>query len=138
MEIDLDASTINGVAAGYDLSVFKGAMQYGYHTYSQAYSTYIDISITGGLALDFAYLLTNGSDTDDVAGNDVWTGSETWQFNEATLAWEIQAGRTIQDDLRFPRIVTSVAPSDPADPNSPAVGTRFEIRENEVRLLNLP
>jgi hypothetical protein len=139
MEIDLDANTINGIAVAPDLSVFKGKMQYGYYTYSQANSTYLDIEITGGLSRDLAYLLTNGTDGDDAGSEaDRWTGSEVWQFNATALTWDLQVGRTIQDDLRFPRIVTSVAPIDPSDPDSAPSGTQFEVRENEVVLLSLP
>ncbi len=135
MVIDLDANTINGAVVGKDLSVFKGEKQYGYYTQSQPYSTYLDIVLTGGLARDLAYLLTNGTDSDATPGDDTWTGSEVWKFNAETLLWEQQLGQTIQDDLRFPRVVTSVAPVDPSDPDSPVVGTRFEVRENEVVLL---
>ncbi len=136
MVIDLDANTVNGVAvpASVDLSVFKGERQYGYYTYSQKNSTYLDIAFEGGVARDVAILLTGGSDGDTDGRNDTWTGSEVWRFSEG--AWSLQAGRTIQDELGYPRTVTSVAPY-PA-PDGEPVGTRYEVREAEVVLLPLP
>src|SRR5690606_34883529 len=74
MVIDLDANTVNGNHVGVNLSVFKGERQYGYYTYSQAESTYLDIVMEGGVARDVAILLTDGFDSDASGDADTWTG----------------------------------------------------------------
>src|SRR5690606_9076316 len=131
MVIDLEANTINGAAVAVDLSVFKGKKQYGYYTFSQADSTYQNVVFEGGVARDVAILLVLGVDTDDDGRDDTWSDSGVWRFQEGE--WVLVPGRKIQDELGYPRVVTSVAPY-PAPDGEPS-GTRYEVREGVVVLV---
>ncbi len=105
MEIDLSANTVNGVSVAKDLSVFQGAQQWGYYTYSQPYSTYLDIEMSGGLSGDTLFLLTGSADTDGDSILDRWTGSEVWKY--VSGAWTAQGSLSIQSELGYVRQVTN-------------------------------
>lgn len=136
IELDLAANTVNGDPApeGVDLGIFRGPKQYGYYTYSQRGSTYLDVVFDTGYSPDTAILLTGGSDTDGDGEDDRWTGSEVWRFDEVG-GWQQVLGATIQSELDAPRTVTSIAEplEGTAYPDGYLVTDReFRVRDGEV------
>jgi len=109
-EITLDLAT--GQVTSYDgeawttqttaanVAQFQGVQQYGYYVQSQTDTAYVDIDFVGGVARDRVIVLTEEA-------NGTWTGSRVYRFAEATN-WTLDDLATIQSELGFPRIVTSV------------------------------
>jgi len=85
------------------LSVFKGKKPYGYYSYSQANSTYLDVEFTGGLDATKLY---------DIEGNVLW------EYIDGT--WT-NTGTTIQEDLGYVR-----------DCTNPETGITYLIKGDEV------
>ena len=85
---------------------FKGPKPYGYMTFSQPDSAYIDIVFEGGL-IDLSVIY-------DVENNDVW------DYNSETEIWEL-SNDTAQDRLSFPRMVTN-----------PRNTERFKLLESNI------
>lgn len=86
-----------------DFTQFKGKKPYGYITYSQPNSTYLDININGGLDATKLY---------DIEGNVLW------QYIDGI--WT-NTGTTIQEDLGYVR-----------DATNPETGITYIIKGNEV------
>jgi hypothetical protein len=114
IEIDLSSDS--------RFSKYQGAKPYGYGTFSQPYSTYYDVTFSGGLDTETVILLTNGVDTDSDGTTDRWDGSEVWKYDGSD--WVIISGVTVQDELGYPREVTF--PS----------GATYFIRETYVELVS--
>ena len=93
----------NGSTAIPDLAIFSGAKQYGYFTYSQPYSTYLDIELAGGISADTLILLTGGSDSDSDGNDDSWTGCQVWTYG----SFWVLSGNSIQDELGYIREITN-------------------------------
>lgn len=122
-----DGTGFRTVTSPVALDGLRGAQRYGYFVYSQADTSYLNIAFEGGAARDTAILLT-GYDAELAA----YTGSQVWRFTEG---WALDVGRTIQQELGFPRDVTSVASPNPgsAYPAGYTVhGDRFRIEETTV------
>ncbi len=83
---------------------YRGAKPYGYGTFSQPNSTYLDVEFTGGLDTQTTIMLTSPEDTDLDGTYDRWNDSEVWKYTGSS--WEIVPGVTIQDELGYPRQVT--------------------------------
>lgn len=136
--IDLGSGTVErndgGAASPRSyLDRFVGAKSYGYWTYSQPDSKYLDVMFAGGVARDTAILLT-----DPVSGEDAWTGSEVWRYDADASggagAWTEDVAATIQSELGSPRKVTSVAePAAGSSYDTYAVnGTSFQIEADRT------
>ena len=116
IEIDLSENTVDDSTSSQDLSVFRGAKQYGYFTYSQPNSTYLDIDLSGGISGDTAILLYDTSgDSDDYEMSSV--------YKYVSGAWKEQS-TTIQEELGYVREVTNPVNSD-----------CFLIKEDEVEII---
>lgn len=89
------------------LEKFRGAMAYGYVTYSQPDSTYLDVVLSGEMDAEVVM--------------DISTG-EVWEWIDG-VGW-ILSSRTIQDELGYIREVTN-----------PETGDTYLIKENEIVLL---
>jgi hypothetical protein len=100
--IDLDSDP--------DLHKFKGAKRYGYMSFSQPNSTFIDINFDGGI--DTSTMMYIDWDTGIV---------QVWTYN--VDHWEISSS-TIQEVLGYVRIVTN-----------PVTGNKYLIKENSVELI---
>jgi len=98
------------------LSNFIGAKSYGYMTYSQPYSTYLDISFSGGLDAATLSLLTDRDPLENI-----WSSSEVWKYENGT--WAIVNNQTIQQELGYVRDVTN-----------PDTGKTFTIRSSNAEL----
>jgi hypothetical protein len=85
---------------------FKGAQSYGYTTYSQPDSTYLDIQLGGALDVSKVYDAASGEVWEYIQGSG-WTKLET----------------TVQDELGYVRMVTN-----------PETGDTYLIKENEIVL----
>jgi hypothetical protein len=88
------------------LAKFKGAQSYGYTTYSQPDSTYLDIQLGGALDVSKVYDAASGEVWEYIQGSG-WTKLET----------------TVQDELGYVRMVTN-----------PETGDTYLIKENEIVL----
>jgi len=88
-----------------ELSVFKGQKPYGYYTESQAYSTYKDSNIIGGLNQNSIYSLSDG---------------KLYVYNFETSSWE-ESVLTPQEIYGYPTTITN-----------PETGETFKITETEV------
>ena len=116
-----------------ELKNLSGAQSYGYWSYSQPYTTFLDVNFEGGADLETAILLKTPTTID---GTDAWSGSEVWRFSNDTWTQDINA--TIQSALGYPRNVTSIAEPNPGSAYATysVYGREFRIQENEVLLLN--
>jgi len=85
---------------------FTGLKPYGYMTFSQPYSTYLDISFNGGAELNKVF--------------DAETG-KVWEFIDGQ--W-VETNRSIQDDIGYIRKVTN-----------PETNQRFIVKENTIEYL---
>ena len=103
IEIDLTSNPL--------LERFRGPQKYGYSTYSQPYSTYLDINFQGSINY---YTLIKVDPATNV--------SEVWKYNQATNAWA-QSALTVQDELGFIRQVTN-----------PETGQSFIIKEASIEV----
>lgn len=93
-----------------DLVKFRGAKPYGYMSFSQPNSTYLDINFDGGL------------DTSTMMFIDWDTGTvQVWTYN--VDHWDITT-KSIQEVLGYVRIVTN-----------PVTGKRYLIKENSIELI---
>ena len=88
------------------LAKFKGARSYGYVTYSQPDSTYLDIQIGGGLDVSKIYDAASG---------------EVWEYIQGS-GWTLLA-TSVWDELGFVREVTN-----------PETGDTYLIKEDEIIL----
>ncbi|MDZ7708255.1 MAG: hypothetical protein U5J97_10285 [Trueperaceae bacterium] len=99
--IDLDSGLIERNDGGGDafgnLSRFAGPKPYGYWTYSQPDTKYLDVTFTGGVARDTAILLT-----DPVVGEDAWTGKRSMALRRRRQRWcrRLEPGRRRNDPDR--------------------------------------
>ena len=89
------------------LAKFRGAKPYGYSTFSQPYSTFLDINFSGGINVNKLYNSSTG---------------EVWEYIQGS-GWTMLE-KTIQQDLGFVREVTN-----------PETGKRFLIKQNSIELI---
>ncbi|MBN2435910.1 MAG: hypothetical protein JXK07_11660 [Spirochaetes bacterium] len=97
-----------------DLKKFKGAMPYGYVSFSQPYSTYEDINIQGGLDTSTMSLINWGE------GGTI----EVWRYDEMQSQWIIDESSTLQDVYGYVREVVN-----------PVTGARYLIKQNSVEVI---
>lgn len=90
------------------LAKFRAAKPYGYSTFSQPYSTYLDIQFSGGINVNKLYDIESG---------------QVWEYVEGA-GWTLKP-TTIQQDLGFVRQVTN-----------PETGKTFLVRQNGIELIN--
>ena len=88
---------------------FMGPSPYGYMTFSQPDSSYVDINIGGGLDRETIY---------DAENNIVW------DWNSDSAAWQVLTTDTTQDRIGFERQVTN-----------PNTTERFIVRETTIEYL---
>ena len=86
------------------LARFKGAQSYGYSTFSQPYSTYLDINLGGALDVTRVFDANNG---------------EVWEYIQGS-GWT-KLGTTVQQELGYVREVTN-----------PETGDTYLIKEDEI------
>ena len=91
-----------------DTQRFTGLKPYGYMTFSQPDSSYIDIDFNGGIDQEVIY---------DAENNQVY------DWNVSTSSWDLSTD-TIQDRLSYVRMITN-----------PNTTERFRVRETEIEYL---
>jgi len=105
---DANSEIIFDLSSNSNTQRFMGAQPYGYMTFSQPDSAYIDISVGGGIDKEVIYDAEN---------------NEVWDYNFNTPAWELSTD-TAQDRLSYVRQVTN-----------PNTTERFRVRETEIEYL---
>ena len=106
---DIGSEIIFDLSSNANTQRFMGAKPYGYMTFSQPDSSYIDIEFGGGLDGDTLY---------DAENNDVY------DWDEPSQTWILHPSDTIQDRLGYTRKIVN-----------PDTTRRFLIKESEVLFL---